>query len=418
MTETNLSHRGKVVLMVSTIALSFFTSMSKVLVPGVVFDDLQILGLNAGAIAGLGAVYMWSYSISQLTAGMLSGRLGGLRLLLAGGASFVAGSVLFPLCSYYPLLVTARILAGIGAGTVFLGLAMLIAELFPDRLTVILSVAMFLGYLGPIVGMSPMTWLIGLLKWRMALLVPAVLAGAAFAGIFLMSLRCPRSRDEKAGAGLQVMLAVVKVGNNRRLFLASSVIFGAYYALLTVAGQKCLQDCCGMSRMQASIFVTILAMIVAVNNLFTDAVMKRFAGHRKRLLFLASGCCLAGSLLGAAAFQLRWPAFLVVTAFVLLAIPAGFFTIFSVIAREFNPPENFGMAMSLLNFFGFVAIALEGNLTGMLLNRHEGLAKKIDGLTIYPPEAYRDMFLLFVVCALAGAIACIGIREKRSAAGR
>ena len=37
------------------IVMFFFTSMSKVVVPGVLFGDLQALGLGAGALAGLSA---------------------------------------------------------------------------------------------------------------------------------------------------------------------------------------------------------------------------------------------------------------------------------------------------------------------------------------------------------------------------
>ncbi|MBQ9446820.1 MAG: hypothetical protein IJU61_09510, partial [Victivallales bacterium] len=71
------------------VVLMFFTSMSKVLVPGAVFDPLQHeLSLTAVDLASLGSVYMCSYALSQLLIGMLADRLGGVRVLLMGGISF------------------------------------------------------------------------------------------------------------------------------------------------------------------------------------------------------------------------------------------------------------------------------------------------------------------------------------------
>ena len=104
------------------VVLMFFTSMSKVLVPGAVFDPLQHeLSLTAVDLASLGSYYMCSYALSQLLIGMLADRLGGVRVLLMGGISFSLGMVLFPMSSNLWLLRLFRLMAGFGAGIVFLG---------------------------------------------------------------------------------------------------------------------------------------------------------------------------------------------------------------------------------------------------------------------------------------------------------
>ena len=96
MDGSTLRRRRQLILW-SGVVLFFFTSMSKVLVPGAVFNDLQALGFSAGALASLGAWYMYTYAFSQMAVGIFSDRYGGVRLLLFGGGFFAAGSLLFPL---------------------------------------------------------------------------------------------------------------------------------------------------------------------------------------------------------------------------------------------------------------------------------------------------------------------------------
>ena len=100
-------------------------------------------------------------------------------------------------------------------------------------------------------------------------------------------------------------------------------------------------------------------------------------------------------------------------AFVLLALSAGFFSLFAIIAKDLNPPEHSGIAVSTLNFTAFVMIAVVGHLSGLLLNRHTDAAKIVDGVKQYQPEAYRDIFLLFAVFAAAGLVCCFGVPETR-----
>ena len=129
-------------------------------------------------------------------------------------------------------------------------------------------------------------------------------------------------------------------------------------------------------------------------------------------------CSLAGSLLGAAAFHWRLPMSAVAAAFVLLALSAGFFSLFAIIANDLNPPERSGIAVSTLNFTAFVMIAVVGHLSGLLLNRYSGVAKIVAGVRHYPPEAYRDIFLLFAVFAAAGLVCCFGVPETRDGADK
>ena len=122
MDDIRLRRRQAIVLWCSVV-LSFFTSMSKILVPGPIVSDLKALGLDAIELSALGFGYYCAYAVSQLALGAYSVRWGGVRLLLFGGGCFVLGSVIFPLSGSFWMMFAARMLTGLGAGTLFPGLA-------------------------------------------------------------------------------------------------------------------------------------------------------------------------------------------------------------------------------------------------------------------------------------------------------
>ena len=415
MDESTLRRRRQLILW-SGVVLFFFTSMSKVLVPGAVFNDLQALGFSAGALASLGAWYMYTYAFSQMAVGIFSDRYGGVRLLLFGSGFFAAGSLLFPFGSSYPVLFAARVLAGMGSGTVYLGVSKLICDLYSERFALVFGTVLFLGYLGPITGVLPMAWLIQKVTWRWAMAVPAFFATATMLVIVFSARGC--IKPTVPGNCFAALGALLRDRRNLALFLASSTVFGSYYALLTGAGGKCLEDVFGMTRMQSSTLLTVMTVLVSLENLLTASMLKLCRGRRKVLFDFAMICALCASLLGAAAFHWRLPTYAAAAAFVLQAIPAGFFSLFAIIAKELNPPERSGLAVSTLNFCAFVMIALVSDAAGVLLNRSAGAAKIVGKLVIYPPEAYRNIFLLFVGVAVLGIVCSFGVPETRDGAGK
>ena len=161
--------------------LSILSSMSKVLVPNAIFDSLQNeLGMNASQLASLSSWYMYAYAAVELCLAIFAESLGPVRILFFSGLTFSLGSLLFPLCSTPWVMFTVRIITGLGAGSVFVGLLKLIADLYSDRFGYVLGFTMFLGYLGTTLGTGPMVWLVHLCGWRIALLIPALLTLTLF----------------------------------------------------------------------------------------------------------------------------------------------------------------------------------------------------------------------------------------------
>ena len=127
-----LIRKKKFYILVCGVVTFFLTSMAKVLIPSTIFKDLQLLGMDAGRISSLGAAFLYSYAASQLMVGCFSDRYGGVRVLLIGGSLFSAGTIIFPLIPphYYYLMILFRVMTGFGAGTIFLGVAKLLGDLY------------------------------------------------------------------------------------------------------------------------------------------------------------------------------------------------------------------------------------------------------------------------------------------------
>ena len=119
---------------------------------------------------------------------------------------------------------------------------------------------------------------------------------------------------------------------------------------------------------------------------------------------------LAGALTGFAAFYCHLSVGVLIAAFFLLAFPAGFFSFYSVIAKELNPPEVTGLAVAVLNFSAFVFIALFGNISGIILGFWKN-AVGPDG--VFPGTAYTALFAFLAFAALLSVLIGLFVPETR-----
>jgi len=391
--------KKKTVILLLGMVLFFFTSMSKMLVPGPIYNQLLFeLHFDPPQIAAFGAFFMYAYASSQLLMGIYSDRYGGVRILLIGGSLFTVGMLAFPLCSDPWLMYGARILAGFGAGTVFLGIAKLVNDLFPSKFGLMLGIALLIGYFGPVTGTVPLVWLISRIGWRPALFLPGAVCLFSMAGILLMM----RGTIKKTVPGQTLRPLFVMLKNRPMLLLcfSSALIFGTYYVLLTQVGQKCIEDFYGLNKFLASLCITMLSVVVALNNVLVNVLLKLTGGRRKIIYNAGALLLLAGCATGWAAFRWHLPVWVLIAAFLLLALPAGFFSFYSIIAKELNPPEFTGLAVAVLNFSAFAFIAVFGNVSGAILNRWIKSAK--DG--VFPGEAYSALFFFLVISAVISAV--------------
>ena len=389
--------RRKLVILGCGIVLYFLTSMSKVLIPATIFNDLQQLGLNARAIAATGAAFMYAYAASQLLAGIFADRYGGVRILLIGGTLFALGTTGFPLTGNFPLMLFCRVMTGFGAGTVFLGVAKLLNDLFPKHFSLAFGAVLMLGYFGPTTGTVPMALLIQVAGWRRAMALPGAAALVAMAVIFARMRGTVK--PVKGGQTLRPLFAVMRNRAMWMMCLGVSVIFGSYYGISSQFGQKSLMDFCGLSPEKATAVIMLLTIVVACNNMGGNLLLKLCGNRRKPAIMLGQISALLGALLCIAAFRSEPNFLLVGGAYLLIAFPAGFFPLFGTVAKELNPPEYAALSVALVNFCCFAAIAVFQNINGLILQH---FAVSVSGT--YPADAYRCLAWFLAIAAASGLL--------------
>ena len=399
-----LLRKKKMAILCCGVIMYFFTNMSKVLIPATIFDDLLKTGLDVKSISALGAFYMYAYAASQLLVGIFADRFGGVRLLFAGCSLFTAGTLGFPFSEHIYLMYFFRVLTGFGAGVVFLGLAKLLADLFPTRFAVAMGAMLVLGFIGPTAG-TMIVFLVNVAGWRWAMATPGM-----FAALVLLGIVCfMKGTWEKMtpGQSLAPFLAIIRKKEMWFLWLTSSVVFGSYYVLLAQIGQKSIADFGGISPEKAATCIMIMTILVAADNMGVNLFVKLCGNRRKAVSAGGIFCTLLGGALGWYAFTHGCGLAGVFAAFFLIALPAGFFPLYSLIAKELAPQEYTGLAVALINFMAFVFIAIFQNISGRIL---QGFSA-VNG--VFPAEAYGTIFLFIALASIPALITAFLVPETR-----
>ena len=400
----DLLRRKKMIILACGVIMYFFTNMSKVLIPATIFDDLLKTGLDVKSVSALGAFYMYAYAASQLLVGIFADRFGGVRLLFAGCSLFTAGTIGFPFSEHLYLMYFFRVLTGFGAGVVFLGLAKLLADLFPTRFAVAMGAMLVVGFIGPTAG-TMIVFLVNAVGWRWAMAIPGMLAALVLLGIVCFM----KGTWEKMTSGQSFVpfLTIVRKKEMWFLWLTSSVVFGSYYVLLAQIGQKSIADFGGISPEKAATCIMIMTIMVAADNMGVNLFVKLCGNRRKAVSAGGIFCTLLGGVLGWYAFTCGCGLAGVFAAFFLIALPAGFFPLYSLIAKELAPQEYTGLAVALINFMAFVFIAIFQNISGRIL---QGFSA-VNG--VCPAEAYGTIFLFIGLASIPALISAFLVPETR-----
>ena len=83
-----------------------------------------------------------------------------MRILLIGDGAFVAGTLGFPCMSDLRLMIFCCILIGFGAGTVFLGIAKFLGDLYSEKFALALGMVLLISDFGSVFGTMPMVHLV------------------------------------------------------------------------------------------------------------------------------------------------------------------------------------------------------------------------------------------------------------------
>ena len=395
------------------VVLYFFANFQRVAVPGAVFGLLQQkLGVSAPYITALGAVFMYTYAISQIFIGRMVERYGGLRIIALGAFFFTAGGLIFPNTHSMPLLYLSRIMLGFGAGCFYLSLVRELERCIPDRnFGVSLSITVFLGYLGSFAANAPFVWCIE----RFGLSHVLDYAGFVILAVSVLFI----------AVGSRYQLTSINIGRHFELDSYRQVLFNKYniclfmfgalnyalmYVLQTVVGKKYLEDICMFSSSKAAWVLSAMSVISAVSSMGL-AFLSRHFGGRKVIFFKVSAAISAAAFIFVT-FSLMFnfrSGLLTSLLFCCLAAVATMSPLLVMVINEVNPHSVSVTAVGLMNALFFFSVGIFGNLTGFMMNLFP--AVNIDGILVYGRNSYLAVFLPLLAFSIAELYFAFRLKE-------
>ena len=407
--------RTALLIFVSMLAIYFFSFFQRVAVPGTIFDELQsAFAASAGAITGLGAIYLYIYGVMQPVTGILSDRLGAARVVLVGGLFLSVGSVLFPLAHSLPALYAARALVGLGASLIYVSVVKAIDELFhSDHFVMFLGLAIFLGYSGGLAGTYPFERLVSAVGWRTGLLAAGIACAGALVGAYILFHRTGQLEPRSSGNSLRAIVAVLRNRDSWPNLLTSFGNFAVYFLVQATIGKKFLTDYAGLSSAAAAAFTCAMMFTVMCMALVGGFVCRMLGNRRKPLVIAAIGCVLAA--VGLMLLVLRFDAggkwFL--PCYILLACSSIGSAAGSALMKELNPPDAVGTSLGILNGSCYLAVALVSSAAGTIMDHFQSQTVRTAAALVYPKQAYQSIFLLCLALSFGALVVACFIRETR-----
>lgn len=204
--------RPRLSLAVITLVL-FVTFLDNTIVAVALTSVQAELHAGIAALQWVVSAYALTFAALMLTFGTLADHLGRRRVMLAGLAVFIAGSLLGAFATSSGLLIGARVIMGVGAAASEPGTLSMIRQLYPDRgdraqaLGVWSAIASLALAAGPVIG----GLLVGIWSWRAVFVFNIVIGVVAIVGVRLVlpELSSPRRQRFDIGGFAWAPIAVV-----------------------------------------------------------------------------------------------------------------------------------------------------------------------------------------------------------------
>lgn len=334
--------------------------------PVTLVDELRLrYGVDYTGIGNVIGAYTLAYGVAQLTAGLLTVRVGSKRLLLVGLALATVGSALFALTSTYPLAVAARLVMGTAGGFLYTPtLTYTFAAFDPGLRGRAMGVAEAGVGMGQILGVLLLPALFAAVG-----LVPAFLSLPLAAGALWLAVAFrlpPIAEDTRRGAGSFRSL----VGDRDFwLLLVGFSFVGMLAQVATLSWMPTyLRQVHGYGVMAAGISTAVVVAGLMVFSPIFGALSDRLTARQPVMLL---GCVLA--LLGWLVLLVTSHAWVAIAAaFLVSASMAATIPMQVVFASERFAAVGAGAAIGLINTGGQLAASLGGPLYGAMLDRGLG----------------------------------------------
>ena len=371
---------------------------------GVIGPDLaKAFDLDAARLGFLSSIFFLSFALVQIPLGMAIDRWGPRPAMLATAALMIGSTILFAVSRNYAELAAARMLMGLGCCSFLMAPLALYAERFPpEKFSTITGIHIGGGSFGMLAATAPLAWLAGSVGWRNSFLTAAAIAAVMATCLFLFAREAPEAaarrsrRRETLGRAVKGVAAATRLPGFWRMFFIQAAAYGAFASIIGLWIGPWLAQVYGLPLESRGRMTLILAGAQIAGLFFWGASDRWFASYRKPALIgglLALATLVVGALVQMPAAAL--PVFMAAFGFFF-----GITPVLTAQGKSLFPRELTGRGMTLINT-GVIGGAFgQQAFTGFVIEAFG--SKMVDGVRVYPPEAFR---LVFGLLALQLAIA-------------
>ena len=358
--------------------LSYLFRSINALIAGDLTADL---GLTAGDLGFLTAIYFLVFAAVQLPFGVLLDRYGprliqSALLLIAG-----LGALVFALADSVIALMLGRALIGLGVALALMaGLKAIVLWFPPQRLALANGWFIMLGALGALTATGPAEIVIQSVGWRGLF---AILAGLSAAAALLILIVVPERKEASALArSTPVSLwTIYQDARFWRIAPLSAIGIGTSWSLQGLWAAPWLADVAGLDRASVVEHLTVMAVALAASALLLGGLADRLRRTGVPTELILAGT-LAASMLAQIALLLDLPVPSYLVWIIIAAAGAATVLSFAILAQYF-PKEASGRANAALGVLHVGAAFLLQSVAGLIIAQWP----QTDGH--YPAEAHQ-----------------------------
>lgn len=403
---------AEIVLVVLGSILYFMANLHRVAVPGAMFDVfISELQTSAQAVTGLGSVFMYSYAFGQLVIGVLIARYGGFRVVTVGSVLFFVGSIIFPLTSDLSVLYISRLLIGLGSASFYLGMINETRRMVPKKnFGVVLSLILFVGYLGGIIANAPLVICMKNLGWQLTFSIAAILT-TVLAIIFVIINSCIKhvKVDKTVHMDFQLFKQTFANKKNIYLYIFACLNYGLYYVMQTVIGKKFLEDFCSMPVIESATILSIMGALYAIAGSLIAFSSRAFLNRRTIFLKISAFNTLIvfGLILFCVCFNINSK--LIALGFCTISFGASLSPLLVPLLHDYNGPKVANTSVSVMTFGFYVIVALLGSVVGFCIDSYSHLSSNYSAHN----SAYIAIFSIVFILSVISFISVFKIEESK-----
>jgi sugar phosphate permease len=398
--------------------LVYFHRVCPALMAPELTDAFSIGGASLGILS---SGYFYPYALMQLPVGLLSDAWGARKTITLFALFGAFGAVLFGLSPSFEVATVSRIVVGFGLSAIFVPALRICAEWFkPREYAGISGVLLAMGGIGWFVAATPLAWMTAAFGWRGTFIGIGCITVVLSVLTWLFTADTPQDkgfapilerRARVAGPkSPNIFSGLLNVLKNRDFWPIAGWFFffgGMLFGFCGLWAGPYLMDSYSFSKTEAGNVLAMIALGTIVGSPLLGNLSDRLNVGRRKVMFCSASILMLEWIILFAFREALPDPFLYPLFFFLGVFGNAVAVVGFALTKDLFSIEMAGTAVGAANFFAFLGAALYQPITGYLMD----LVGKVNG--VYPSEAYRIAFTLFLLTSITHFFCMTRIKDRR-----